>query len=59
MSDFSYININNKKLQLLYLDRYLKFKEFVNKHSNMLNVSKCTAIGAQYLLATLVDTGGY
>lgn len=53
------LSFNNKKLQLLYLDRYLKFKEFVNKHRNMLNVSKCTAIGAQYLLATLVDNGGY
>lgn len=53
------LSFNNKEFQTLYLDRYLKFKEFVHKHKNMLNVSKCTAIGAQYLLATIADVRGY
>lgn len=53
------LSFNNKEFQELYLDRYNKFKEFVDKHRQMLNVSKCTAIGAQYLLATIADVKGY
>lgn len=50
---------NNKEFQKLYVDRYSKFKDFVTKYRNMLDVSKCTAIGAQYLLATIADVKGY
>ena len=53
------LSFNNKEFQELYLDRYLKFKEFVIQYKHMLNVSKCTAIGAQYLLATIADVKGY
>ena len=53
------LSFNNKEFQKLYLDRYIKFKQFVYDHRQMLNVSKCTAIGAQYLLATIADVKGY
>ena len=53
------LGFNNKELQALYLDRYKKFRDIVRKHRNMLDVSKCTAVGAQYLLASIVDTQGY
>lgn len=53
------LSFNNKNYQALYLDRYIKFKAFVDKYRNMLDVSKCTAIGAQYLLATIADVKGY
>lgn len=53
------LSFNNKEFQRLYLDRYIKFKQFVFDHRQMLDVSKCTAIGAQYLLATIADVKGY
>lgn len=53
------LSFNNKEFQKLYVDRYNKFKYFVDKHRNMLDVGKCTAIGAQYLLATIADAKGY
>lgn len=53
------LSFNNKDFQELYLDRYKKFKDFVYKHRQMLSISKCTAVGAQYLLATIADVKGY
>ena len=50
---------NNKDFQLLYLDRYFKFKSFVEQYKHMLDINKCTYIAAQYLLATIADVKGF
>jgi len=53
------LSFNNKELQDIYVDRYTKFRGFVEEHKEVLNVSKCTAVGAQYLLATICNNRGY
>lgn len=53
------LGFNNKVLQRLYVDSYAKFTEVINSHRDKVNVNKCTWIGAQYLLTTIVDNRGY
>ena len=53
------LSFNNKELQRLYVDRYERFKQFVMNHRDRVNVNRCTWIGAQYLLTSIVDVKGY
>lgn len=53
------LSFNNKEFQEIYYDRYQIFKEFVEENRSILDVSKCTAIGAQYLLATIANHYNY
>lgn len=53
------LGFNNNELRKLYIDRYSKFKEIVSNHRDKVNVNKCTWIGAQYLLTSIVDNKGF
>lgn len=53
------LSFNNKDLQRLYVDRYERFKQFVLNHRDAINTDRCTWIGAQYLLTSIVDVKGY
>ena len=53
------LSFNNKELQRLYVDRYERFKQFVMNHRDKANINRCTWIGAQYLLTSIIDVKGY
>ena len=53
------LSFNNKELQRLYVDRYERFKQFIMNHRDRVNINRCTWIGAQYLLTSIVDVKGY
>ena len=53
------LSFNNKELQRLYVDRYESFKQFIINHRDKVNINRCTWIGAQYLLTSIVDVKGY
>lgn len=46
---------NDKKFQSIYYDRWDKLHRFVYNNQSKFNVSKCTAIAAQYLLTILIN----
>lgn len=53
------LSFNNRELQKLYVNRYERFKQFVITHKNRVDVDRCTWIGAQYLLTSIVEKQGY
>ena len=49
------LKFNDQELKNTYIDRWDKFHSFCIEHRDELNLKKCTAIGAQYLLTILCN----